>query len=93
MNANWWWSAGYIFSENSVPHATLSPSLPDVDRHLLTGGIGWKGPRWEFVAAIQQGLKSKRTKAGPAPDGLGGSGAGTYHNQIFSGALQATCRF
>ena len=93
VDANWSWAAGYHFSENSVPTSTLAPSLPDVDRHLLSGGVFWKGDRWQFHAALQHGLPSRRTKAAPAPDGLGGSGAGTYRNQFWAADLQAVFRF
>ena len=43
LNEDWVLRAGYIFLESPVPDETLSPTLPDADRHLLSIGIGWTG--------------------------------------------------
>jgi len=44
-------SAGYMYSENSVPTGTFNPVIPDSTRHLFSVGVGrsfgsatWKSP-------------------------------------------------
>lgn len=46
-------SAGYIFSENSVPEASFNPSVPDSDRHIFSIGVGGKRKRISWDAAYQ----------------------------------------
>lgn len=46
MLANdWTLRAGYQFLETPVPDETLSPSLPDADRHIIAFGIGYQNGR------------------------------------------------
>lgn len=47
-------SAGYIFSENSVPDKDFSPLTADEDRHLVTTGFGRRqnGFSWDIAAQI-----------------------------------------
>ena len=33
-------SAGYIYSENSVPSGTFNPIIPDSARHIVSVGVG-----------------------------------------------------
>jgi long-chain fatty acid transport protein len=40
FNGGWRVSAGYIYSENSVPSATFNPIVPDSDRHIFSVGVG-----------------------------------------------------
>jgi len=51
LGANYRWSkcletqVGYMFDMSPVPQRTLTPDLPDADKHILTGGIGYaRGP-------------------------------------------------
>ena len=46
-------SAGYVFSQNSVPEATLDGAVPDNDRHVFTAGIGSRGKRWDWDFAYE----------------------------------------
>jgi long-chain fatty acid transport protein len=93
VDQHWSWAAGYIFSQNSVPESSLNPSLPDPDRHLLSAGVFWSSRSWKFEAALQRGLRNSRRRTTPQPDGLGGSGVGTYHTEMWGGDLQAVYRF
>lgn len=86
-------SAGYNYSENSVPDSSLTPALPDVDRHLLSGGVFWNAGRWQIGAVLQHGFKAERTVRGPAPDGLGGSFAGRFENALWAGELSVALKF
>lgn len=43
LNEAWKVRAGYLFSENSMPGSTFTPSIPAYDRHIFSLGLGWKG--------------------------------------------------
>lgn len=93
IDARWSWAAGYLYNENSVPEASLTPSLPDVARRILSAGLFCNVGDWKVGAAFQRGLHSSTTRTDPQPDGLGGSGVGTYHNRIWAADLFAALRF
>lgn len=40
---HWVFRAGYQFFENPVHNSAFSPSIPDVNQHVFTLGIGWNG--------------------------------------------------
>ena len=46
-------SAGYIFSENSIPESQFNPIVPDQDRHVVSVGVGQKTDHWEWDLAYQ----------------------------------------
>ena len=46
-------SAGYIYSENSVPNESFSPLVPDSDRHILSVGLGQTLHRVSWDLAYQ----------------------------------------
>jgi len=77
-------AAGYSFSENSIPDANFTPALPDVDRHLWNVGAFWHRGRIDVGVVVQRGLSPSHTIAGPQPDGLGGSAAGTYRSNLWA---------
>jgi long-chain fatty acid transport protein len=54
-------SAGYIYSENSVPSATFSPLIPDSARNVFSIGCGRAFGRCEIDLAYQVGLGVTRT--------------------------------
>ena len=39
----WQLRTGYLFSENSQPDSTYTPSIPANDRHIFAAGVGWRG--------------------------------------------------
>lgn len=47
LGADYKWSKsfstrmGYMFDMSPVPQTTLSPEMPDADKHILTGGLGY----------------------------------------------------
>jgi long-chain fatty acid transport protein len=43
LNEAWKIRGGYLFSENSMPDSTYTPSIPAYDRHIFSLGIGWLG--------------------------------------------------
>ena len=64
----WHGSAGYIFSENSVPDASFNPLIPDGDRHIWSLGVGRKGEHFSWDIAYQLAWGPPRTiDSGPGP--------------------------
>lgn len=53
-------SAGYIFSENSVPDSVFTPLVPDSDRHIFSVGGGWKADHWRWDLAYQYAFGPSR---------------------------------
>lgn len=51
----WHASAGYVFSENSVPDARYTPLAADMDRHFFSIGIGRTGKKFDFDITYQFG--------------------------------------
>jgi long-chain fatty acid transport protein len=51
-------SAGYIFSENSVPEESFRPIVPDSNRHIFSVGVGKtyeNGWSWDFAYQFAYG--------------------------------------
>lgn len=46
-------SAGYIYSENSVPNESFNPSVPDSNRHIFSAGVGYESERFSLALAYQ----------------------------------------
>jgi long-chain fatty acid transport protein len=63
----WHVSAGYLFSETSVPDAYYSPLAVDLDRHFFSVGAGFRGKRYSFDVAYQLGYGPERTVSGSSP--------------------------
>lgn len=57
INDDWHASAGYNYSENSVPDATFNPVIPDSPRHTWSLGVGskWKNFSWDATYQIAWG--------------------------------------
>lgn len=80
LESGWRVSAGYIFSQNSVPDEWFNPSIPDSDRHVFSvgGGRTWKN-NVSFDAALQYGYGPERTVSNPPTLGnIGGAANGDY---------------
>lgn len=54
-------SAGYMYSTNSVPDSSFSPSLPDSNRHIFNAGFGQKKGRYSWDFAYQFAYGPTRT--------------------------------
>ena len=71
--SGWHASVGYIFAENVVPDATLTPLIPDYDRHVFSGGFGYRAERWKFDLAYQYSRQpTRRIEQGTSSDGTYG---------------------
>lgn len=46
-------SAGYFYSEESTSERYFLPTVPDTDLHVGSIGVGYKGNRWNWAAAVQ----------------------------------------
>ena len=46
-------SAGYIYSENSVPNESFNPLIPDSNRHIVSVGVGQTLDRLNWQIAYQ----------------------------------------
>ena len=68
-------SAGYIWSENSVPNDSFNPIVPDSGRHILSAGFGQKLEHFNWNVAYQWSYGPTRTIA------QGTSADGTYRTQ------------
>jgi len=66
FEGGWRASAGYIFSENSVPDANFSPLVPDSDRHIFSLGVGRQHTRVSWDVAYQLGWGPSRSVSGNA---------------------------
>jgi len=94
----WHVSAGYLYSENSVPDAHYSPLAVDLDRHFFSVGTGFRGKRWSFDVTYQFGSGPDHTVRGSSPSSLAGvingqDADGTYDFISHAVFLTAGLRF
>lgn len=79
----WYASAGYLFNQNSVPDDYYSPVAADLDRHVLTLGLGRKWSKYSVDLAYQFCYGPDRTVSGSQPSSTaanftGQTADGTY---------------
>ncbi|MBI3876727.1 MAG: outer membrane protein transport protein [Verrucomicrobia bacterium] len=91
---DWRVSAGYIYSENSVPSANFNPVVPDSNRHIFSLGVGgqWRRVSWDF--AYQFAYGPERTVSGNTlvfPVGAVADGRYTFFSHAITAAV--SCRF
>ncbi len=66
FEGGWRASAGYIYSQNSVPDGNFTPLVPDTDRHAGSVGIGRDMGKWSWDVAYQLTRGTERTVNGSA---------------------------
>ena len=71
---HWTLRAGYIYSENTVPTDTFSPTLPDSNRHVFSAGVGYSAKRFDFALVYQYSLSADRNVTGSADTNFDGAG-------------------
>jgi long-chain fatty acid transport protein len=76
----WRASAGYMFSQNSVPSASFNPLIPDSDRHIFSIGVGKTYRHLSWDAAYQLGY-------GPARSVTADNNSPNGSYEFFSNAL------
>lgn len=64
-------SAGYVYSENSVPNESFNPIVPDSNRHIFSAGVGQqlKSISWDVAYQYTYG-PGRRIEQGTAADGI-----------------------
>jgi long-chain fatty acid transport protein len=73
-------SLGYFFSEDSTRDRYYTPIVPDTDLHVVSLGVGYKGPRWRWAIAAQVITGPTREVRGSQSNSLIGQTAdGDYH--------------
>lgn len=83
-------SAGYFYSENSIPDQTFNPIVPDADLHLGSVGFGHKGKRLDWTLAYHFGYGPGRDVRGSLPAGLAD---GHYHTLNHAINISAVLKF
>ena len=70
IDDHWTVRGGYIYSVNTVPNSTFSPSVPDSNRHVFSVGGGYSTTRYSVDLVYQYSLSVDRTVSnGSAADG------------------------
>lgn len=70
---HWILRAGYQFFENPVHSSAFSPTIPDVNMHVFTLGLGWKGKRSSLELAYALDFYYDRHIANDQQPGFDGS--------------------
>jgi long-chain fatty acid transport protein len=74
----WQGSAGYIYSQNSVPDTSFGPLIPDSDRHIWSLGVGKRCGHFSWDVTYQLAWGPPRTVSGSPAPSAGNSADGTY---------------
>ena len=93
LNDSWNVSAGYLYTENSVPDATYTPAVPDSNRSFYSLGVGYSSGNLAANLAWHYADGGTRTVTGSPPNLLGGTADGSYKNSINAIALSLELRF
>ena len=93
LTPNWNLSAGYLYTENSVPDATYTPIVPDSNRNFYSLGIGYNSGNLGANLAWHYADGGTRTVKGSPPSLIGATADGTYQNSINALALSMEWRF
>jgi long-chain fatty acid transport protein len=70
FDSGWHASAGFVYSENSVPNAFYTPLAADMDRYFFSTGAGYKGKHFNFDIAYQFGYGPTHTVTGSQPSSI-----------------------
>jgi long-chain fatty acid transport protein len=81
LGNGWHASAGYMYSENSVPNSSFNPLVPDSDRHIFSLGVGKSYRHLSWEAAYQIGYGPARSVTADNNSSANGS------YEFFSNAL------
>jgi long-chain fatty acid transport protein len=92
---NWTLRAGYIFSENTVPSRTFSPTLPDNTRHVFSAGVSYTTGRLTIDFTYQYSLTEDRTIKNSADSNFDGTGDlnGTWKSNANALMITSTFKF
>jgi long-chain fatty acid transport protein len=83
LSDGWRVSAGYSYSQNSVPDSSFNPAVPDMSRHLASVAIGRTFGAFSCYFTYQHGFKASRTVTGTATSApFFQSADGRYENTL-----------
>ncbi len=87
--------AGYIYSENTVPNSTFSPTLPDGNRNVVSCGVGYTWKRFTVDLTYQWSRTNTRTVKNSADTNFDGVGDldGTWNSHGNAVMVSSTTRF
>jgi long-chain fatty acid transport protein len=92
LGKGYWVSAGYAYSENSVPDQTLTPLNADDDLHIGSIGFGHRSPDWGWSIAYHFAYNGNgRDVTGNTPSAAGETSDGNY--EVFNQAVNVSCQF
>jgi long-chain fatty acid transport protein len=91
LDKHWTVRGGYIFSENSVPNSTFSPTLPDSNRHVFSLGLGYTVTRFTIDLVYQYSLSVNRTVKNSADTNFDGVGDVDGEWKSDGNAVMITC--
>lgn len=89
----WHVSAGYIYNENSMPEATYTPLVADLDRQFLSVGAGSTIGNFSFDVAYQFGFADSRNVTGSPVTLAGQTADGQYDFTSHAVALSVGWKF
>ena len=75
----WHTSAGYTFSQNSVPNKYYTPLVADMDRHFFSLGAGRNGKLFDFDITYQLGFGPDHLVTGSSPSSTPGYFSRNYN--------------
>jgi long-chain fatty acid transport protein len=75
LGNGWSASAGYFFTENSVPARNFSPAIPDTDLHTGSVGLAWRRGKWTLAGAAQLSTGPWRSVENSQSNSLAGESA------------------
>ena len=91
LGCGYYVSAGYIYSENSVPSATLSPLNPDSNLHLGSVGFGHRGEEFSWAIGYHFAYNGGRGVSGNQPSLAGQTANGEF--ETFNHAVNVSVRY
>jgi long-chain fatty acid transport protein len=89
----WNVSAGYLYTENSVPNDTYTPAVPDSNRNFYSLGLGYNSGNIGANLAWHYADGGTRTVTGSPPSLIGATADGTYKNSLSGLALSLEWHF
>jgi long-chain fatty acid transport protein len=93
LTSNWNVSAGYLYTENSVPDSTYTPAVPDANRNFYSFGVGYTSGNIGANIAWHHAESGARTVTGSPPSLIGATADGIYQNSIDALSLSLEWRF
>ncbi|MDD2765693.1 MAG: outer membrane protein transport protein [Opitutaceae bacterium] len=92
LNGGWLVSAGYTYSENSVPDATWNPAVPDANRQFWCAGVGYARGSVRCMLTLQHATAPTRVIQGTL-SAAGETADGAYGTSIDTLSLSLDYRF